>query len=692
MTVGFDWEQEDEKRKQRQQTDAYFLELQELKKKRARNAILSTLGVLGLVAVLIVVRQKVGDSALYSDLQQTAVDESRALRSGDDSAFLTVQENTEGWPALQDGVFEDYQRQNVHLVPQGEIAEAAYKDATGHVVMREMLDGKPYLVTWFYHYTHGRWMHTVPQEEYWGAVSHVDGTFVSVDTHALDQAQAEAIQQMMDGWWQTACKATSCGDGGPKPLTVRLEVGVDIQPHFDHTTTLVIPSPHLGRVGEDGSLDPATTRTLARMLGGYWADWAAPAADGAGLDVTWLHGELSTWLAHQFGGQDAAPLLGPLADRDGATAVMALSKKIEGGERVLAALQDVTGEDPAGLPLGWDRYFEAQLRAEAAASDAGAAQFDDPERAAPASMAGYAPESIMVGGVEQAGPISWARVTLKPQPGGKDAPDLIGFEPFRIVDGVWARTTPLPDEFGQMQSQQAGHVILRVSALDAGSVDGLVGDLDSAYSKALSDLGIAEGEIGGLDVTIVPAAQGDDPWLVPTASGFAQADHAATLAMTVASTHLQMRPASQTPREALRGALVREMVIRMVRYRAYTFNARAPLLVGIDRWELARLGVDPEIFLPNTQPYNGDQSSALATLWARSRGGPFVREDAIGADELLGLLVKQKGPEVMAPLLANLAGSGSIENWLKTSAGVAAADIEPQWVVASRATLPNSGN
>jgi len=107
MSIGFDWEQEEEERRQRQAADEHFLELQALKKRRTRMAILGFAGLLALAGLVIFARQKVGEQEVQLDFERTVEGEIRAIRVGDKSAFLGFQENVKPWFGIQWDAFDE---------------------------------------------------------------------------------------------------------------------------------------------------------------------------------------------------------------------------------------------------------------------------------------------------------------------------------------------------------------------------------------------------------------------------------------------------------------------------------------------------------------------------------------------------------------------------------------------------------
>lgn len=715
MSVGFDWDKEDENRRERQKTDEYLLELKALKQRRTRMAILGFLAIPALVIGLIYLRDQATSQAIHEAFQQTIDGEIRALRTGDKSTWLGYQANVKPWSIVQWNTYGDYQSQRSHVVPGNRIVDEQNDDLHGQVQLEELVDGAPYEVTWYYDYSeHDGWKHVAPPLSAFGAESQLSDDHFTIRYRNLDAAQVDAIKLELEGWWKTACQMTECGSGGPQPLTIRLATDPALQPGWstDDPSLLNAPSPHLGRVPADNTLNPEYRAMLARLVGQYWARWAAPVDAGATVEARWFQDELAAYLAHGMGVKENAPLLGRLAGTSGPKSVMALGRKLKGGEDLIPALRDVTGLEPLEEPFDWHVYLAAQLNAEAslaATGQAGTAArlYGDPDHLPtlltqdgwqPAdALAGAAPGSIQVGSVDQVGDLYWAQVTFglastsSPQ-AEANSTQLAAYVPFRIMGDRWLHTQSAPVDFGAGQDSQSAHVALHVSALDADAAGStLADDLEPVFVRAATELGIDQSEIGGLDIRVLPAASVADAWSVATPLPFEASGKPITLSISTASPHLASRSETQTAREWLKGQIIRNMVIEMVRYRAYTISPRAPLPVALARWEMTQLGADADTLLPMTDQFLDGNTGTLEQLWTRDQGGPFILEDQIGAQALVGLLVEEHGPQAVAKLLAHMAEARDMDGWLTASLEITSADVRTRWTSATAVAINAAG-
>ena len=113
------------------------------------------------------------DEQIKSNLEDTIVAETLALRLSDQYSFLQAQANINTWPEEQAKIFKTYQSYGARLDVTGEIVEMKIEGDNARVVLLEILDDEPYHVVWFYQHDNIGWYYVPAKFEYWGETRHL---------------------------------------------------------------------------------------------------------------------------------------------------------------------------------------------------------------------------------------------------------------------------------------------------------------------------------------------------------------------------------------------------------------------------------------------------------------------------------------------------------------------------------------
>lgn len=708
MSIKLDWEVESEGGWAEIGEDAAALAARKRQAKRIRTIIGILLGAGVLVGGVIGFRLYTADQQARSDLRATVTAETAAIRIGDNSAYLDIQQNIGSWREMQSERFSQYQADSSHVKTDGEIETLDMVGGKGRVVVKETVDDRSYNVVWFYQHDNSGWKHVPPEVEYWGWPHDFTSPHYSISYWDEDADFVRKLQDRLEAWWDRACRLTECHQGAvtaPGLLKIRVEPDPLLQigwaaydPH-----TLRVPSPLLGRVPSDGSIDPQLERALAGFVAQYWEKQLLGDAPDDNSDLAWAHDEFRQWLGSAFvPGLPPAPLLTPLAETSGAPAVLTLIDRVKQNQDVVAALRDATGKDVSDLHVLWDRYLTYRLRAEAAMVAGSHAQealllYRDPERNGDAStldvwigLLNAMPDTITVASTRQVGDLLWAEVHFKrTQAAGENGTPTVATsmtnEPFRLANGRWVHTTATPEEYGSLMVQRGEHMVLHYQSIDAPTVDGLLPVLEQRYGAIVSDIGVTSPP--ALDFQVSPTISGPGFALSPP-SGYPE-ESPDGIAVWIGSPYSAIYPDEQPLQATLLSILTRDMVVQLVGFQVRPLNESNSLAVAIARWEVARLGLDTTGMSGQAVRPGATPPDTLDALWSQAQDLSTGGEKAVAADALVSLVVEKQGPGAVPALLQNLSAATSMEDWLSRSVGLHAADIEAEWKLRLRALLPN---
>jgi len=194
------------------------------------------LGIVGAVFFLIEQRWNQVNDRLEELLVQTVQSEVAALRIGDVDNFMAIQRSaTEDWLLTQEAVYQQYQdlKATSEIVLSGQVVDVAIDGQRGRAQVQEIIDGVPYLRTWFYwRYDEiineatgvveqeGGWRHVPPDYTFWGEPATIETDRLTIRYRALDAQVAGAIQTQVERWLEQTCSLFNC-DSLP-PLTLML--------------------------------------------------------------------------------------------------------------------------------------------------------------------------------------------------------------------------------------------------------------------------------------------------------------------------------------------------------------------------------------------------------------------------------------------------------------------------------------
>jgi hypothetical protein len=309
---------------------------------------------------------------LRQQLVDTVSAEAAALRLGDLRAFLALQHtDNNDWETAQLASFEAYQQLKISntldLTGNVDAVEFDRNYQRARAQVREVIDGVPYQVLWFYWYFEGRgWVHVAPDYTFWGDEITYSGTHMSVRYRAVDDAFAQAVGLQVEGWFSQACAWFTC----TTPLTMNVVVDPLLKPSWSiDGAQLLIPSPYTGRARVDAPFNGDLQRTVATLIAERFIDQALVGREPVyPADAFYLRQAVISWLVGRFLGVETnAHIIESLAQAYGDAAVLRLLQTLQpiSDGRVLAQAADVASLDQALLDwrdfLTWRLLLEDDL-------------------------------------------------------------------------------------------------------------------------------------------------------------------------------------------------------------------------------------------------------------------------------------------------------------------------------------------
>ena len=386
MGIKLDWEIESE------QTQARAAEDPEARRRRhiARRRLL--LLILGLAVALLAASGAVFwrldqvDNQYRQDLLDTVQIETAALRIGDFAGFMAVQRSaSDAFMLDQSRAFEEYQQiKQTHQVElPGTVVDATIDHLRGRVVVREVIDGVPYDVVWFYWFYEdqgskgqGGWRHVPADLTFWGDEAELTSGAARITYHTLDADLAQALAPRLGTWWAQGCELLQCAAPPPE---LHVDVVAERPAALEWATydawTLRVTSPLVGRARAAAAVPSDLNAAIAQQVGARLVRYAA--SDGITpppTDAAWVADELAGWLSWQFTGSATAAtgqFTRSLIAQYGAGAPGTLARTLNGQPTLDATLSAVTGQSLAQMPietlaaLDWRGFFQWRLDVEA---------------------------------------------------------------------------------------------------------------------------------------------------------------------------------------------------------------------------------------------------------------------------------------------------------------------------------------
>lgn len=178
MGIRLDWQVESEQSRVRATEDPQARQARRQAQRRLLLWLLALASLLALAGAVALWRLQRIDSQLRQDLLDTVEIEVTALRIGHLPDFMAIQRSaSEAFLLEQSRRFEEYQtlKQTHRVELSGDVLDVTIDQQRGRVMLREVIDGVPYKVLWFYWYyedgrtsDRGGWRHVPDDLTFWG--------------------------------------------------------------------------------------------------------------------------------------------------------------------------------------------------------------------------------------------------------------------------------------------------------------------------------------------------------------------------------------------------------------------------------------------------------------------------------------------------------------------------------------------
>ncbi len=260
-------------------------------------------GLLGVFLGVVYWRLRLIDSQIERSLEDTVAAEVANLRIGDRQAYMEVQRSaSEVWLQQQAQVFEDYQsrKRNSDLTLTGRVVDIEVDGTRGRVQVEEIIDGVPYVQTWFYWRYEDGWRHVPQDSTFWGDARTIERDGVRVRFRELDAAVAEAMASAIEGWL-IYCEPLACGDVPNLTIEIIPDPGLQLGWAAENPWQLLVPSPYAGVARLDRPFDDALRIEIANLI----AERLVIQASGnlqpdRFADANYLLTAVRTWLSGRF--------------------------------------------------------------------------------------------------------------------------------------------------------------------------------------------------------------------------------------------------------------------------------------------------------------------------------------------------------------------------------------------------------
>lgn len=307
MGVKLDWDIEAEKGKRKEHRED-----KNQRKRRYRGVfrLFLTVAVFAMIlgGIVYLVFQRWEQVTQFTEqlLVDTIQAEVASLRGGDIDAFEARQRSaTADWVTSQREVYADYQslKVNSDVVLSGQVLDIELSGQRARVQVEEIIDGIPYVQTWFYWRYEEGWFHVPPDYTFWGESNEISADSYVIRYADVDEITATQVETALDRWLIDTCSVFDCA-------TIPL-ITVDILPapnasvrwadNEQNAWQMVIPSPYTERaradIPFDGQLQVDTATLLAQRIVSQASNNVQPVPN---TDASYLQETITTWLVGRF--------------------------------------------------------------------------------------------------------------------------------------------------------------------------------------------------------------------------------------------------------------------------------------------------------------------------------------------------------------------------------------------------------
>lgn len=371
MGVKLDWDIESEAGKHREHREDIKQRSQRyLAFAKLIGAVAIFLGIVAGIVFLISQRWNQVNDHLVQLLEETVQAEVASLRIGNFDSFMAVQRSaTNDWLLVQQSTYDQYQtlKSGVNVTLSGHVVDAVVDGQRGRAQVEEIIDGVPYVQTWFYWRYEDGWHHVPPDYTFWGSQATIENARFVVRYLDVDTLPAQQVAVELDRWLNEACQLMSC-DGLP-PITV------DIVPQAIEMTwvnpetgawQLVMSSPYIRRARADIPFDTQARIAMATLFANQLVNRTlANAPIAPNTDPDFLKSAILSWMVGRFVQINTQSyLIDSLSNQYGIASVGVLLRALPSASSI-TVLSSVTGTGSlASANLDWRDFVKWRLELE----------------------------------------------------------------------------------------------------------------------------------------------------------------------------------------------------------------------------------------------------------------------------------------------------------------------------------------
>ncbi|MBN1563636.1 MAG: hypothetical protein JXA10_07350, partial [Anaerolineae bacterium] len=335
--------------------------------------------IIGIVGGAIVWRLLKVDNQLRQDLIDTAQAEVTALRIGNFANYMDIQRSaSDAFIFEQEQAYANYQllKQAGRIQLTGDVLDVEIDENRGRVILREIIDGIPYKVMWFYwFYEEGGssnqigWRRVPDDLTFWGNEREIETDRVQVDYRTLDSLFAETLAKQIESWITAGCAELDCVTLPPQ-MTIKVvaERPARIAWSSADYWTLIVTSPYVERARADVAIAPEREAEIAREIAGRLL--ALRLNYGTlpqNSDAVWLYDDFARWLGNALRDEPQLGFMESLIALYGANAPQAVLTALPTASTLDSAVTVMLGAPLSALPveqiaaLDWRSYFQWRL-------------------------------------------------------------------------------------------------------------------------------------------------------------------------------------------------------------------------------------------------------------------------------------------------------------------------------------------
>jgi len=413
--------------------------------------ILILVSLFGSVIGFFMWRLQIVDNEIRRALIDTVGAEVTTLRVSDRNAFLEIQRSASpAWEDAQQATFDEYQALKVSYDVQltGNVVNVQIDGSRGRVEVEEIIDGVPYVQTWFYwRYADVGWRHVPSDYTFWGELTSIDREQVIVRYQGVDQPLAEEIANRVDEWLNFACGTLNCEGMPPIAIEIVPIEGLEVAWSDTNSWLLRVPSPFTGRARYDRPFDTALQVAVAETIAERVIQQAIGTVQAVETsDAAYLKQAVEDWLIGTFTQTDRQSyLINSYTTRYGVGALQNVLTTLGAGGTLQVLNAPAGVSSLAELEIDWRDYLQWRLATEdrlrLRGDEAGHISLYDTRDPQIASLASSR-------FIQQVGEVEHNVISVQLDTDPNGAPvlrsvDQIGESQtvieFRLVDGLWKR-------------------------------------------------------------------------------------------------------------------------------------------------------------------------------------------------------------------------------------------------------------